>query len=666
MKARMVLCLFIVILMASFASRSTAQVKISGDTSYISGSDFAGNGFIGEMDSTISNDTTAAGARKNPNAVYALYEGQIYYQTTPIYFNDPNHTLTIVGVPDPKNPTAHAKPIVLLQPNGSTDVPANTVYGSITIKNVHWQVMELDGNLQSELFYCGTANQHPQQLILDQDLFEFSNTDIFDCTNETGAIGGWPYGAKFFITNSYFRNMFEPGQWWSSRVFQCKHPIDTLWVENVTTTSGGLTFLQQNELTDFAYFNHNTIINQKKYWLLSPYHRSFIVTNNIFVNQNWVGEDTNVTNSGQDPDKLFMSTVNVDTNNATNGLVVQPKYEATPGDSTHYSHVLDLANLQVYVSNNVNYDDPLITTGYYNNSTYILSDTGSPATAWGPAIPSYLGWFYSSPRPVGNMPGEWENSRTAALMAAYTPAHGGGMIEDNTTTAQPFSYGMTAAIVTLMAEWNQAVYGDPRFPTKPSITNSGYIYGDYNPATLPGIVGGAKTDAITSGTTLASTDQVGVSKFTDLTENFSQSSVVSTIDNFPVGSLIWDDTKNAAYAAAHASELNTIMNSYFAKGGKTAVNAPKTGVATTFELSQNYPNPFNPSTQISFSLPQQSTVQLKVYNTLGQLVATLVNGALPAGLHSVTFDARNLASGMYIYRLSAGNFTSVKKMMLLK
>ena len=108
------------------------------------------------------------------------------------------------------------------------------------------------------------------------------------------------------------------------------------------------------------------------------------------------------------------------------------------------------------------------------------------------------------------------------------------------------------------------------------------------------------------------------------------------------------------------------MSRYLSLGGITAVKAAKTGVATTFELSQNYPNPFNPSTQIDFSIPQQSNVQLKVYNTLGQVVATLVNGNLSAGSHSVNFDARNLASGMYIYRLSAGNFTSVKKMLLLK
>ena len=127
--------------------------------------------------------------------------------------------------------------------------------------------------MQNELFYCGTTNQLPQSLTIDNCLFEFGYIDLFDCTNETGAIGGWPYGAKFRITNSYFRNMFFPGQWWGSRIFQCKHPIDTLWVENCTIATAGLTFLQQNQLTDFGYFNHNTIVNNMKYWLLSPYHR---------------------------------------------------------------------------------------------------------------------------------------------------------------------------------------------------------------------------------------------------------------------------------------------------------------------------------------------------------------------------------------------------------
>ncbi len=85
-----------------------------------------------------------------------------------------------------------------------------------------------------------------------------------------------------------------------------------------------------------------------------------------------------------------------------------------------------------------------------------------------------------------------------------------------------------------------------------------------------------------------------------------------------------------------------------------------------FTLDQNYPNPFNPSTNISFTLPQQSNVSLKVYNLLGQEVVTLVNEIKTAGQHSVSFDASQLSSGMYIYRLEAGSSIQTRKMMLIK
>jgi hypothetical protein len=90
------------------------------------------------------------------------------------------------------------------------------------------------------------------------------------------------------------------------------------------------------------------------------------------------------------------------------------------------------------------------------------------------------------------------------------------------------------------------------------------------------------------------------------------------------------------------------------------------GIATTFALQQNYPNPFNPSTKIEFTIPATSLVTMKVFNILGQEVATLVNESLNVGTHRVRFDATNLASGVYIYKITAGNFVSTKKMMLLK
>ena len=98
----------------------------------------------------------------------------------------------------------------------------------------------------------------------------------------------------------------------------------------------------------------------------------------------------------------------------------------------------------------------------------------------------------------------------------------------------------------------------------------------------------------------------------------------------------------------------------------TDVNNKVANVPVVFNLYQNYPNPFNPTTNILYSLPQQSNVKLRVYNILGQMVMELFNGSQIAGNHVVAFDASRLASGVYFYRLEAGSYVNVKKMVLLK
>jgi hypothetical protein len=85
-----------------------------------------------------------------------------------------------------------------------------------------------------------------------------------------------------------------------------------------------------------------------------------------------------------------------------------------------------------------------------------------------------------------------------------------------------------------------------------------------------------------------------------------------------------------------------------------------------FKLEQNYPNPFNPTTTIQYQLPQVVKVTLKVYDILGSEVATLVNENQEAGYKEVQFSGNNIASGMYVYRITAGNYISTKKMMLVK
>lgn len=89
-------------------------------------------------------------------------------------------------------------------------------------------------------------------------------------------------------------------------------------------------------------------------------------------------------------------------------------------------------------------------------------------------------------------------------------------------------------------------------------------------------------------------------------------------------------------------------------------------IPNKFELKQNYPNPFNPSTSISFDMPKTGYAKLTVFNSLGQVVATLVDGEINAGTHDISFNASNLASGVYMYKLEAGEFTDTKKMTLVK
>ncbi len=86
----------------------------------------------------------------------------------------------------------------------------------------------------------------------------------------------------------------------------------------------------------------------------------------------------------------------------------------------------------------------------------------------------------------------------------------------------------------------------------------------------------------------------------------------------------------------------------------------------TYSLSNNYPNPFNPSTTISYSVPEIEFVTLKVYDVLGSEVATLVNEEKPVGSYEVEFEAADLPSGIYFYRLQAGSFVESKKMVLMK
>jgi hypothetical protein len=156
---------------------------------------------------------------------------------------------------------------------------------------------------------------------------------------------------------------------------------------------------------------------------------------------------------------------------------------------------------------------------------------------------------------------------------------------------------------------------------------------------------------------------VGTLKFT--AQSDYDNYVTATVDNKTLSLLpvavgqaivtVWAQDESDNDVAAFSFTVNVGL-----------VDVKVNDIPTEYALFQNYPNPFNPTTNIKFDLPKESNVTLKVYNILGAEVATLVNNVMSAGHQEVKFDASKYASGMYIYRLEAGSFVQVKKMLLMK
>lgn len=137
---------------------------------------------------------------------------------------------------------------------------------------------------------------------------------------------------------------------------------------------------------------------------------------------------------------------------------------------------------------------------------------------------------------------------------------------------------------------------------------------------------------------------------------------------------LWSVFKTTGNSTIKISMYKTSMTTYlsslviFSLGiTSTSVQADSWDITqSSFRLNQNYPNPFNPSTTISFDIPEDAVVKLIIYDELGRVVDTLINDRRQAGHYDVPFNSRSLASGSYYYEVTAGKYTSTKKMLIVK
>lgn len=135
-----------------------------------------------------------------------------------------------------------------------------------------------------------------------------------------------------------------------------------------------------------------------------------------------------------------------------------------------------------------------------------------------------------------------------------------------------------------------------------------------------------------------------------------------TADSCWVSIMMAPDTSSGAYhLTSYALFDDLVLDNTI-----TGVSGEEFAHPLSYQLLQNYPNPFNPATEIEFTIAQEQHVTLKVYNVVGQEVVTLVDDQLPQGRYKKSFDASQVASGMYLYELRAGTFSQVKKMIVVK
>lgn len=253
------------------------------------------------------------------------------------------------------------------------------------------------------------------------------------------------------------------------------------------------------------------------------------------------------------------------------------------------------------------------------------------------------------------------------VTSASAQTVGSGVITPDTSFANPQVAGdITPLPLQFGATWNEALsdtFGDPQTFAIITTSNTSNTVDGWGQVRLPigdfdclRIRGNSETitKTIFSGTvfladTTTTIDYIWISK-----NNFYVAMAVSQ-----------DGETNPNFTeAASFSRLASTTTSVASHSGREAI-------PEAFELSQNFPNPFNPETKIAFQLRQAGVAELSVFNVTGEKMRTLLSAPMPAGEHTVTWDGRdasgrNLASGVYVYRLKVGNHESAKTMLLLK
>lgn len=594
---------FIVTMIAT-TTYTQAQVEATQDTIPIP----SGVENVGLLESTINGDVDGSGNRLNPNRVYKLATGFHFVQSA-INVNNDTGTIRIVGE------TGGKKPVIIPLTTSSVGPGENTIASSLELKNLHIQGRDDEGGQWGGYLFRVMGNN--RSLFVEDCLIEFPERGFM--------LQQVPEGLTIEMRNNYFRDFFVMGQQWAGNVFDCKGvPLESLIFENNTVSNSGCPLLMQNQMVTYALINHNTFINTSTFLNLNPNFYEAYITNNLYYNCNTMGKDT--ANDLASPDEQASPIIPIDTLDINIGTAGIPLYAMDAGQTTLIAPYNDVSNYKIYLADNIYFNQP--TLDPYNNGAYSAAFPDD-------APESYLSWFSPGPHRV-DVPALFTGAREDALFDGNS-----NIIRENNIFGQDPGLGSEAISVAeaeQLAIWQRLRYEVPTENRTPDMTS--YLFGDFDPTTIPGI---------------GSEDGDGITKFSDLIEDFSIGTFTSNIDGHTIGALHWS-TEIDSY-----DQVDGLADIIAAYNSSLSVDDIASNL---FEL-KSYPNPSNNEAVIQFKMPTGANLKMSVYNILGAHITTLVdNESYAAGVHSVKWNTSDVNSGLYFCKLEAGNASQTLKMMV--
>jgi len=607
------LLLVIILCLSSMAYAQKDTVHVQG---------YFESGFVyGTLNDAIDAAITAGTIS---NTVFELTPYEQYVLSRSIYLNK-GEDLDIVapkplraGDADAETVQNSAPPQILWTEEGIDRTYPIQTYGDVIMRNIWLRFSDTQGNK----IQCGIAfeNQEeandPEVGIFDGCLFDYFEIGV----ESAGAVTVKADHFEGTFTNCYFRNGNDPHFRYYGRAVSFPYQssgwhYDKLLFENCTFTNLSRIIMQEgNEYGSNIHLNHCTLLNSIEWaWQSAGWLETASITNSIFVNTNLIGyRAVDVCNDDQDFGDFEDGLCDPPGGGLINGI--------TEVDSFSFVVPFTDQDRQLFIGNNA----------------YMIED-------W------MLDWYVDC---------AWckdkHQSRLDIELRQPSPMLGQNAIDFiDSTDAEG-----KKVFQTLNVDWSTIYEENPDFIVPATNLDTLKIFIEYKWSTNADVDWSYKPAA-------------GFLQKWPLPEDLAYNNTTyqtAAMGGFPLGDLNWYPDELEDWEAQKDDEWEVINNwlQYGNAEGSSGIAVSEPSLPAEYKLGQNYPNPFNPTTKIKYSIPIAGQVSLKVYNYIGQEVATLYNGNQKAGNYIATFDGTDLTSGIYFYRLQADNVSLTKKFILMK